>query len=69
MPAHAAAAFVAASRLQENRHFLTDVAFGAAIGVVVGRAAAIGHGPARLVISPVASAGAAGLALTWTAPP
>ena len=69
VPAHAAAAFVAASRLQENRHFLTDVAFGAAIGVVVGRAAAIGHGHARLVISPVASAGAAGLALTWTAPP
>ena len=69
VPAHAAAAFVAASRLQENRHFLTDVAFGAAIGVVVGRAATIGHGHARLVISPVASAGAAGLALTWTAQP
>lgn len=65
MPAHAVAAYVAASRLQENRHFLTDVAFGAAIGAIVGRTVTIGRGPARFAVAPVASAGVAGVAFVW----
>jgi membrane-associated phospholipid phosphatase len=37
VPTYAAASYVAMSRLQENRHFLSDVIFGAALGVAVGR--------------------------------
>jgi hypothetical protein len=69
VPAYTLAATVAASRLQENRHFLTDVAFGAALGLVTGRTVTIGRRPARFVVSPVASAGLAGVAFTWVAAP
>jgi hypothetical protein len=37
IPAYVFASYVAASRLPANRHFLSDVAFGAAVGVVAGR--------------------------------
>lgn len=66
---HVAAAFVAASRLQENRHFLSDVTFGAAIGLVAGRTATIGRGPARFVVTPITAAGGAGVAFTWIGNP
>jgi membrane-associated phospholipid phosphatase len=36
-PAYAAATYVAASRIQGKRHYLSDVAFGAALGIVAGR--------------------------------
>jgi hypothetical protein len=35
--AYVAASYVAASRLHDNRHYLSDVAFGAAIGTIAGR--------------------------------
>jgi hypothetical protein len=35
--AYAAATYVATSRLHDNRHFLSDVAFGAAVGTLAGR--------------------------------
>jgi membrane-associated phospholipid phosphatase len=35
--AYSVSAYVAASRLYENRHYLSDVVFGAAIGTVAGR--------------------------------
>jgi hypothetical protein len=35
--AYAAATYVAASRLHDNRHYLSDVAFGAAVGAIAGR--------------------------------
>jgi membrane-associated phospholipid phosphatase len=37
LPAYVVASYVAASRLHENRHFLSDVVFGAAVGAVCGR--------------------------------
>ena len=37
VPAYAAATYVAASRVQDKRHYLSDVMFGAALGVVAGR--------------------------------
>ena len=37
VPAYAAAGYVAASRVQGKRHYLSDVMFGAALGVVAGR--------------------------------
>ena len=69
VPAHTIAAYVAASRLQENRHFATDIAIGAAMGMIVGRTATIGRDSARFVVSPVASAGVAGVAFTWIGRP
>ncbi len=35
--AYSVSAYVAASRLHENRHYLSDVVFGAAIGTIAGR--------------------------------
>jgi len=35
--AYSLAAYVAASRLHENRHYLSDVIFGAAVGTIAGR--------------------------------
>jgi hypothetical protein len=35
--AYALATYVAASRLHDNRHYLSDVAFGAAVGTIAGR--------------------------------
>ena len=37
LPAYGAATYVAAQRVQGKRHYLSDVAFGAALGVVAGR--------------------------------
>lgn len=38
VPTYTAASYVAMSRLHENVHFLSDVIFGAAVGIVSGRA-------------------------------
>jgi membrane-associated phospholipid phosphatase len=56
---------VAASRIQTQRHYLSDVAFGAAIGIVAGRTVTIGHGNARFAVSPAAAPGGAGVNFTW----
>lgn len=37
VPTYSVASYVAISRLHENRHFLSDVTFGAALGIVSGR--------------------------------
>ena len=37
VPTYLIASYVAASRLHDNRHFASDVIFGAATGIVVGR--------------------------------
>lgn len=65
IPAYGVAAYVAASRIQMKRHYLSDVAFGAAIGVIAGRTVTIGRGDARFAVSPVAAPGGAGVNFTW----
>jgi membrane-associated phospholipid phosphatase len=37
VPAYAFASYVAASRLHDNRHYVSDVVFGASIGIIAGR--------------------------------
>jgi membrane-associated phospholipid phosphatase len=37
IPGYAFASYVAASRLHDNRHYLSDVVFGAAVGLIAGR--------------------------------
>jgi membrane-associated phospholipid phosphatase len=65
IPAYAVASYVAASRIHDKRHFLSDVAFGAAVGVVSGWTVTMGRGDARVTMAPVASPGGAGLSLSW----
>jgi membrane-associated phospholipid phosphatase len=61
VPAYAFASYVAASRLQENRHYASDVIFGAAIGIVAGRTVTVGRGRAKFSVAPVAVRGGAGV--------
>jgi membrane-associated phospholipid phosphatase len=65
VPAYAMASYVAASRIHDKRHFLSDVAFGAAVGIVSGWTVTMGHGDAQVTMTPVASPGGAGLSLSW----
>jgi membrane-associated phospholipid phosphatase len=53
IPAYAVASYVAASRVQTQRHYLSDVAFGAALGIVAGRTVPVGHGR-QLMLTPMA---------------
>lgn len=64
LPAYGLATYVAASRLQENRHFASDVIFGAAIGIVAGRTVTVGRGRNAFSLAPVAVPGGAGVMLT-----
>jgi hypothetical protein len=50
--AYAVAAYVAASRLHDNRHYLSDVAFGAAVGTIAGRTVTQ-HGRDNWTVIPV----------------
>jgi membrane-associated phospholipid phosphatase len=64
LPAYGFASYVAASRVQSKRHFLSDVAFGAAIGIAAGRTVTLGRGDARFALSPAFVPGGAGVNLT-----
>ncbi len=57
VPAYAAASYVAASRIQDKRHFLSDVAFGAVIGIVAGRTVTVGHGGHQFTVEPMVPRG------------
>lgn len=60
VPAYAVATYVAASRVQMRRHFLSDVIFGAALGIVAGRTAMSGRDKHALVLSPLLIPGGIG---------
>ena len=62
---YAVASYVAVSRIQEKRHFLSDVAFGAAIGIMAGRTVTVGRGSGRFVLGPVAAPGGGGISFAW----
>jgi membrane-associated phospholipid phosphatase len=64
IPAYGVASYVAASRIQMKRHYLSDVAFGAALGIAAGRTVTIGRGDARFALTPLAAPGP-GVAFTW----
>jgi membrane-associated phospholipid phosphatase len=65
VPAYALATYVAASRVESRRHFLSDVTFGAAIGIVAGRSVTVGRGDAKFAVSPIAAPGGGGIGFTW----
>ena len=64
LPAFGVAAYVAASRLSENKHYLSDVVFGAAIGLAGGRTVTLSRGETTFQLAPVAMAGGAGIQLS-----
>lgn len=64
LPAYGLATYVAASRLQENRHFASDVIFGAAVGIVAGRTVTVGRGRGAFAVAPVALRGGAAVMFT-----
>lgn len=64
IPAYAVAGYVAASRVQIRRHFLSDVTFGAALGIAAGRTVTIGRGTHRFALAPAAVPGGGAITLT-----
>jgi hypothetical protein len=64
IPAYALASYVGASRLNANKHFLSDVAFGAALGIVAGRTVTVGIGSTKFALAPIAAQGGVGIGFT-----
>jgi membrane-associated phospholipid phosphatase len=58
--AYALASYVAVSRIQAERHYLSDVVFGAALGIVAGRAG-LGDRTQRFVVVPSLTPGGGGI--------
>jgi membrane-associated phospholipid phosphatase len=65
VPAYAIASYIAASRLSNARHYLSDVLVGAAVGIIVGRTVTIGVGAERFAVSPMIVPGGGGVQFTW----
>lgn len=63
-PTLAAAAYVATSRLHDNRHFLSDVMFGSAIGMATGWTIVGRHGRNEYALLPVPVRGGVAVSLT-----
>jgi membrane-associated phospholipid phosphatase len=67
IPAYAVASYVAVSRIGQRRHYLSDVAFGAALGIMAGRTVTIGRGDHRFAVAPTAASGGGGVSFTLLA--
>lgn len=63
-PAYALASYVALSRVQMRRHYLSDVAFGAALGIAAGRTITLDR-QRRMQLAPMATDGGAGVQVIW----
>ena len=61
------ASYVAASRLHDNRHYLSDVVFGAAVGSIAGRTV-VHHASDYWAMTPVRVPGGVAILITRTAP-
>lgn len=67
VPAFAAAAYVGGSRIADNHHYLSDVLFGAALGIVAGRTVTVGRDRKRFSMTPQWVRG--GFGITFELPP
>jgi membrane-associated phospholipid phosphatase len=65
-PMFAIAGYVSASRLTDNRHFLSDVLFGSALGMVAGWTVVGRHGREDFTLLPVPTPGGIALSGSWT---
>jgi len=61
IPAYAMASWVAASRVQRDRHYVSDVIAGATIGILAGKSVTIGRGSAKFAVSPTPAPGGVGV--------
>ncbi|HKE86762.1 MAG TPA: phosphatase PAP2 family protein [Vicinamibacterales bacterium] len=66
-PALVAASYIATSRLVDNRHFLSDVVFGAAVGEAAGWTVVGRHGRSQYALQPIPIRGGMMVALVRTA--
>ncbi len=64
LPTFALAAYVATSRLHDNRHFLSDVLFGGALGIASGWTVVGRHGRSNYAVMPVPVRGGVMVSLT-----
>lgn len=64
IPAYGFGAYVAAARISANKHHLSDVLLGAAIGIAAGRTVTVGAGKTQFEIGVVPTLG--GAAITFT---
>jgi PAP2 superfamily len=64
VPAFAAAVYTATSRLTDNKHWASDVVFGAFLGVASARTVTIHVRTASVSIAPIAAPGTGGVLLT-----
>jgi membrane-associated phospholipid phosphatase len=67
VPAYAIATAVGISRMSENKHYASDVIFGAAIGLVAGRRITMHRAGGELTLSPLAVPGGGGVGVAWRA--
>ncbi|HEY7697687.1 MAG TPA: phosphatase PAP2 family protein [Vicinamibacteria bacterium] len=65
VPAYAVAGYAATSRLTEGKHHLSDVVFGAALGIMAGRTVTLELARARLAVSPTFPRDGVGIQFTW----
>jgi PAP2 superfamily len=63
-PAYAFGAYVATARMAANRHHLSDVLAGAAVGIAVGRTVTVGVGKSRFAMGVAPTPGGAAVTLT-----
>ena len=57
VPAYLVASYVATSRLNENKHYLSDIVFGAALGVMTGRTVTIDIAKGAFTLNPMLTPG------------
>ncbi len=61
VPAYAVGTYVGASRLAARKHFLSDVVFGAAVGIMSGRTVTVTRSHAQVTIAPAVTPGGVAL--------
>jgi hypothetical protein len=64
VPAGVVAAYVATARVHDNKHYLSDVIFGAAMGIAAQRTVMLRAGRYNVVVTPQAARGKAGILAT-----
>jgi membrane-associated phospholipid phosphatase len=64
-PTYVIASYIGASRLFENRHYLTDVMFGAALGIASGWTVVGRHGRDQFAMVPYPVKGGMGISVQW----
>ena len=67
-PTFAIASYVAASRLADNRHYLSDVLFGSALGIASGWTVVGRHGKSNFALAPVPVPGGFMVSISRTPP-